>query len=288
MINFMKTKHILTACTIAFFAFGLASCKKTNSGTTVDEIETTFDLSSKQAVSDNLTQDDNDILDEVVTSNDLSGNYTLGPVVISNVLGGCATVTVTGNFPAKNIKIDFGTGCTNAAGVTRKGIINIVLTDSLRKSGSTATVTFSNYYINNYKKEGTITWTNTTIAGSGIPSWNRKVQNGKITAPNGDYWLHTADINISLIAGASTPNNLTDDIYNISGTRTVTNPAGKTRTSTTLTALQKKTACSNIDKGTLQVQGPNHIAVIDFGDGTCDNLATISINGSAPRTILLR
>ena len=283
----MKTKHLFTVLTAAILAFTISSCKKT-SESAVDEIETTFELSSNQAVSDNLTQDDNDILEDVAATNDLSGNYTLGPIVTGNILGGCATVTVTGNFPAKNIKIDFGTGCTSPRGILRAGIINIVLTDSLRKTGSTATVTFSNYYVNGFKKEGTIIWTNTTVTGSGTPSWRRQVQNGKITAPTGAYWLHTADINITQTAGANTPNNLTDDVFSIAGSRTVTNPAGKSRTSTTLTNLQKKNACSNIDKGTLQVQGPNHVAVIDFGDGTCDNLATISIDGRTPRTILLR
>lgn len=283
----MKPTNLLFVMAICSIAF-ITSCKKTNSASTVEEIETTFDLSGKQAIADNLTQDDNDVLDEVTATNSLNGSYALGPVTVNNVLGGCAVVTVTGSFPAKNISIDFGTGCTNGFGVTRKGIINIVLTDSLRKSGSVATVTFNNYYINGFKKEGTITWTNTTVVGSGIPSWNRKVANGKITAPTGDFWLHSADINIAMTAGANTPNNLTDDIFSINGSRTVTNPAGKTRTSTTLTALQKKAACSNIDQGTLQVQGPSHTAVIDFGNGTCDNLATISIDGRTPRTIILR
>ncbi len=283
----MKTKHILTGLTLAVLSFTFTACKK-NVTAVIDEIETTFELSGNQAVSDNLTQDDNDILEEAAAASDLSGSYTFGPIITGNILGNCAIVTVTGNFPSKNIKIDFGTGCTSPAGVTRKGIINIVLTDSLRKTGSTSTVTFENYFVNGFKKEGTVIWTNTTVTGSGTPGWRRQVQNGKITTPAGSFWLHTADINITQTAGAATPNNLTDDIFSINGSRTVTNPAGKTRTSATLTALQKKTACSNIDKGSLQVQGPNHVAVIDFGDGTCNNTATISINGSTPRVITLR
>jgi hypothetical protein len=287
----MKTKHLLlviTVCTICFTA-----CKKTKIAENIEEVETTFDLSGKQAISDNLTQDANDVLEEAAADNNLNGITPSVPntgsaAATSNNLGGCAVVTVTGNFPAKNIKVDFGNGCTNAAGVTRKGVINIVLTDSVRKTGSVATATFADYFVNGYKKEGIVTWTNTTVAGSGTPSWNRKVENGKITAPNGDYWLHTANISITFTAGAATPKNLIDDVFSILGTRTITNSAGKIRTSTTLAPLQKKTACSNIDKGTLQVQGPNHTAVIDFGDGSCDKIATISIDGKASRTILLR
>lgn len=290
----MKTKQLLTVLTAAIFAVAISSCKKTSNGASAEEIETTFELSGDQAVADNLTQDDNDVVVEATTNADLAGTSPAspsgpgGPVVTGNFLGSCAVVTITGSFPAKNIKIDFGTGCTSPWGVVRKGIINIVLTDSLRKTGATATVTFDNYYVNGFKKEGTIIWTNTTVAGSGTPSFRRQVQNGKITSPAGVYWLHTADINITQTAGASTPNNLTDDIFSITGTRTVTNPAGKTRTSTTQTALQKKAACANVDQGVVRVDAPNHYALIDFGNGTCDNLATISIDGRTPRTIILR
>jgi hypothetical protein len=283
----MKTKKHLAVIAAVAFTFTISSCKKT-AETKTEEIETTIELSGNQAVADNLTQDDNDVLEEVTASNDLSGSFSKGPIISGNVLGGCATVTVTGNFPTKNIKIDFGTGCTSPWGVVRKGIINIVLSDSLRKTGSTATTTFDGYYVNGFKKEGTIIWTNTTVAGSGTPSWRRQVLNGKITSPTGAYWLHTADISITQTAGASTPNNLTDNIFNITGTRTVTNAAGKSRTSTTQTALQKKASCSNIDQGVLKVEGPNHYALIDFGNGTCDNMATISIDGRTPITILLR
>jgi hypothetical protein len=38
----------------------------------------------------------------------------------------------------------------------------------------------------------------------------------------------------------------------------------------------------------LQVQGTNHTAIVNFGNGTCDNLATISIDGRPERTIRLR
>jgi hypothetical protein len=131
-------------------------------------------------------------------------------------------------------------------------------------------------------------WTNTTQPGLGTKSWNRKVNNGKITAPDGKFWLHTADVNITQINGSATPINLLDDVFTITGIRTVTNASGNTRTATTQTPLQKKTICNNIDSGILNVQGPNHVAVIDFGNGICDNIATVSIDGRAPITVVLR
>jgi hypothetical protein len=282
----MKTKQLVTLVAIAFFAFSLSSCKK-NTETVIEEIETTFEISGDQAVADNLTQDAVDVMEEAAGKNNLLGGTPSGSTTTTNNwLPPCVIITITGNFPAKNIKLDFGTGCTGPNGVFRKGIINIVLTDSIRNSGSVATITFDNYYINTFKKEGTITWTNNSTPN--VRSWNRQVANGKITAADGKYWLHTSNMDITQTAGVSTPLNITDDVFSLSGTKTVTNATGKSRTSTTQTPLQKKTSCSNIDQGILKVQGPNHYALIDFGDGTCNNLATISIDGRTARTIVLR
>jgi hypothetical protein len=284
----MTTKPFLKLLVVAAITFSLASCKKDRADA-VDEIETTFEISENQAMSDNIDQDAGDVTEESAARNGLLGLANVcGSPTFPNWIGACATVTVTGNFPSKNIKIDFGTGCTGPNGRIRKGIINIVLTDSLYRPGSVATITFDNYFVNGYKREGTIIRTNTTVLGSGTRSHNRTVTNGKITAPDGRVWTHSCNLTITQIAGVLTPCDWTDDVYTIQGTRTVTNAQGRTRTATTQTPLQKKVSCSNIDQGILRIEGPNHFAIIDFGNGTCDNLATISVAGRPARTITLR
>lgn len=282
----MKAKNVFSLLLAGTVALGLFSCKKTDNNSTNDDIETTFELTEKQAVADNLTEDAYDIMNEAVENEGLVGGRE--PIVSNNQLL-CATVTVTpaSGFP-KTVVIDFGTGCTApGSNINRRGIIRIVISDSLRIPGTTSTMTFDNYYVNNYKKEGTITWTNTSIPGT-RKSWRREVVDGKITAPSGQFWLHNGIKEIVQVAGVNTPRILIDDAFSITGNGTVTNSNGRTRTSTILTPLQKKVACENIDAGSIRFQGPNHEAVLDFGDGTCDRLATISIDGRTPRTILLR
>ncbi|MBC7886414.1 MAG: hypothetical protein H7Z13_00890 [Ferruginibacter sp.] len=281
----MKTKNLVIAIAVASFLIGFTSCKKDDSATKA-EMETTFELSTDQAVADNLTEDANDIYIEAATEQGLVGETPATPFESMGILG-CASVTVTPliGFP-KTIKIDFGTGCTSGNGIFRKGIIRITLSDSLRKTGSTSVLTFDGYYVNGFKKEGIITWTNNSTAT--IKGWQRKVENGKITAPSGVYWLHSGIKTVVQTAGYATPRNLLDDIFSITGNSSVTNANGVTRTSTIIDPLQKKTICENITKGSIQLSGPNHTALIDFGNGDCNNIATISINGGTPRTILLR
>lgn len=279
----MKIKQILFASAMLCLAVVFNSCKK-NSETLAGEFENTFELSGDQAISNNLSQDAEDIFLEVAQDNNIAGNFAPEPV--NNIIP-CATVTITPTtgFP-KTIVIDFGTACTYR-GVTRSGKINITLTDSVRKSGSQATMTFTNYFVNLYKIEGTITWTNTSTANT--RSWTRvTAQGSKVTAPDGRFWFHEGSRTVTQTGGVGTPN-VDDDVFSVyPGTHTVINSSNISRTCTILEALQKKVSCGNIDKGKIKVQGPNHYLTIDFGDGTCDALALLSIDGRTPRTIVLR
>ena len=158
----MKIKNLILCTTVSLTAICFASCKKDNTtNSSEDEITTTVELSSNDAFTENITEDANDILMEASVTNNFSGSAPVTATQSMNILG-CATVDIspTQGFP-KTITIDFGSGCT-IGDVTRKGIITIVVSDSIRKSGSTAVMSFTNYYVNGFKKEGAITWTNTS------------------------------------------------------------------------------------------------------------------------------
>ncbi len=284
----MKLKSYFIAFAAISLAAAFSSCKKSSSDTSsaATELQATVELSGDQAISDNLNSDAEDVLNEAAVENKFAGSRVTNATQTTNILS-CAAVTVTPlqGFP-KTISIDFGSGCTSTNGVTRSGKINVTLSDSLRKSGSIAVMTFDNYFVSGFKKEGTITWTNTSQGST--KSWSRKCENGKVTAPGGRYWIHSGTQSVVQTGGSDTPFNLLDDVVSITGSATVTNSAGVSRTSEITIPLEKKAVCENIDKGAIKIQGPNHYALIDFGDGTCDHMATVSVDGSNPVTILLR
>ena len=277
----MKNR-ILFSLFIAFSFTALFSCKKDGNNTD-PEVETTFKLSEDQAISEAAHDDVNALFFEAAVSN---GLYRINRAVESNNSLSCAAVNVTGTGFPKTITIDFGTGCTSVDGFTRKGKIIIVLSDSVHVTGATAEMTFDNYHVQDFKIEGIITWTNTS-SPNGI-SWTREIENGKVTAPGGNYyWLHVGMKTVVQTAGASTPLNFLDDVYSVTGNHTVTNPQGASRSATVTEALEKKVICHNVSKGKIKLQGPNHYAIIDYGNGDCDRAATISIDGNPPRTFLL-
>ncbi len=279
----MKPKKIFALLSLPSLFF-LASCQKEGTDEPDPEIETTFNLTENQAVSESINDDATVVFLDASVS---SGFYRLNGQTETTGILSCAIVTVTpqNTFP-KTIVIDFGNGCISADGISRKGKINITLSDFVHNTGATAVMTFENYYSAGFKVEGTITWTNTS-SQNGV-SWTRQVTNGRVTEPlSGYYWLHEGTKNVTQSAGANTPSNLLDDVYSVTGNHTVTNPAGKSRTVTIIEALEKKTTCHNVSKGKMKIQGTNHYAILDYGDGSCDNTATVTIDGNPSRTILL-
>jgi hypothetical protein len=284
----MRLRNIMIASAIIATCCGLYSCKKDNStaASASTEIASTTELSTDNAISDNLNADAENVLIQASADNNFAGATPTGITSPMGNLPACATVTVTPaqGFP-KNITIDFGSGCSSVTGIVRSGIIHITISDSLRKSGSVAVMTFDNFYIGGFKKQGRVTWTNTKQDTTN--SWTR-VCLDTITSPAGKTWIHNGTHFVAQISGNNTPKNIIDNVYLTTGSATVTNSNGVTRTATILSPLEKKVDCDNIDSGTVKIQGPKHYAIIDYGDGTCDRLATISIDGGTPVTILLR
>ncbi len=280
----MKPVKLLLIASFAVVAF--ASCKKDKSEATDTEavVEATFELTADNSTSDFMAEDDNDVLMEAAADHNVLGNFAASEPETNNLLA-CATVTVTPQtgFP-KTIVILFDSTCVGRDGRRRSGTVRIVISDTLRRPGSTSVMTFENYFVNRFKREGTHTFTNTSRPGS--RSWQRKIEGGKITAPGGRYWLHESLKNTTQTAGVGTPG-LLDDIFSMTGNSSTTNMRGESRTATITEPLQKKYACHNIDSGRIRFEAPNHYAVLDYGNGVCDRIAVISINGRAPRTILL-
>ncbi len=288
----MKLKNFPLYAILGLFILGQVACKKDRNATS-DNSDSTYDLSSKQATSDAIVEDINNIVfSTFADSSNSLGAREYNNISVDNGLPACASVLISGNFPNRMITINFGSGCLDTFGIFRSGIIHILLSDSVRRNGSTATVTFDNYYVKKFKKEGTIIWTNLTANSSDtIRTWRREVQNVMITdTTNLNHWTHSATKNVMQYKGGSTPRIRYDDKYKIyDGIGTVTNSSGTSMTTTIIDTLYKSYNCPHIDKGSIKFDGTSHYAVLDYGNGTCDAISTVVIDGNIAntRTILL-
>lgn len=172
-------------------------------------------------------------------------------------------------------QIDYGTsGCAGVDGIVRTGKINITTAKRWSKFGNTVTVDLVGYKFGNVTYSGQI-----TISKPDSVTITTEVINGHCTDGtwNIDY---AATKTLKQIAGYSTKNDLTDDEYSISGTSSGKNRDGRNFTTTITSPLIKKASCKWITSGTLDLTPDGYkTRTVDFGNGTCDDDATFTVNG---------
>jgi len=208
----------------------------------------------------------------------------------------CFTITIThpnGTLFPIRVVIDFGTtGCPGPDGRVRRGKIITEYTDRLTAPGAVATTTFDRFFVDAISVEGTHRITN--ISATPLPPANiaRKYKveiiNGKLSKPSGDFIEWNSTRAITQIDGLITPDYPRDDVFKIEGSA-----SGRTQRGNLLVRwesaisepLIRRFTCRWIVKGkirTIRATLPANsrwVAVLDFGAGTCDNQATLTING---------
>ncbi len=267
---------------LALLSSSLYSCQHDKEA--ADDSTTIEDHSSAQTTTDELT---------LLTSEAVS--VTEGSKPASGTFFYASCVTITHTSAEKKITIDFGTGCTGIDGRLRKGKINITYTGPYRTAGSVITTIPENFYIDGHKLEGTKTVTNVTTTST-KPAFNIKVEGGKITYADGTSIHFTSNRTREWTTGSQTMN-LEDDGYLITGTWSGKNRSGRSFTASIasdnplfikLTCLFSKPITRHPVQGILTIK-PEGLKerVIDYGQGTCDNEATLTI-GRFTKTITLR
>jgi hypothetical protein len=293
----MKFRFNLTRIAILSFFFSLliVSCSKENSrsGTEDEQEVTASKISSESDGQAELIF--NGFFDDAMGVSDEVGMFGTG---VFGRINACPTVTVThlnppAVFPIR-VVLDFGNpGCTGNDGHLRSGKINIEYTARLIYPGAVATTSFDGFYIDSVHVEGTHKITNTSN-GTTNRQFTIEVRDAKLTRPNGDYTKWKSDKVITQIEGLMTAD-FHDDVFSVTGSAEGQVKKGNLLvgwSSSITEALIKRFTCRWIVKGRIRTIRVNSIptspwvAVLDFGNGTCDNQAIITINGVAHQITL--
>jgi len=283
----MKTKNYLYILSIIFVgAILFQACNKEKTSTlTDDEVA----IAEDDALAENLFDD---IFDVALAAEQLvDGQIYNGTLKSSVVSDSCPNVTVdhpdSTRWP-KVITIDYGDGCTGFYEQTRSGKIIIVVTGRYRLEGTSRTITLENYYINGIHIEGTKTVTNDGENDNGNICYSVELVGGKITTPDSIVITRESTRTREWVGGSDTLWNIWDDVYFITGQTTGTNFRGVAYSRTIITPLEWAATCRFIKSGSIDIiVGENDPITLDFGNGACDNEATVSRNGET-KTILLR
>jgi hypothetical protein len=137
-------------------------------------------------------------------------------------------------------------------------------------------VTFENFTINSNAIEGV-----KTILKTGEYQYTVTLENARITFTNQTTYTRNATRTRTWVSGYDTPFNIWDDVYHISGSASGINRRNQAYTHTITSPLIVKLNCRWITEGILTAVVGTHNIVVDYGDGTCDNMATITINGKS-------
>ncbi|MBM55110.1 MAG: hypothetical protein CMB32_00960 [Euryarchaeota archaeon] len=208
--------------------------------------------------------------------------------VFEVLYGSGVVVSVDPPFPdmtfPKVLTIDFGDGVADLLGNIRTGSIEIQATGLYRDEGAVLTTTPNNYTLNGYLIEGVKTVTNNGINAEGNTNFDISIVDGKVTDPDGEFATWNSERNKEWIVGESTTflsdgiPGILDDAYSLTGSASGVNRNGLNFTMDIIDPLIVSLDCKWIKQGVLEIN-PDGVDTrsLDYGDGECDNQATISV-----------
>jgi hypothetical protein len=278
----MKTRTIIVSFSCFFLLAGISiwGCKK-------DKTD-----KDQQAALDNSTAENafNDVFNQIDKAAKQTTQSGAQKVMQLDSVG-CATLTITPfdtfTFP-KTLIIDFGTSnCLCIDGRFRRGKIISILSGKYRDSSTVISTTLNQYYVNDYHVEGNKTITNLgrsgTYGGTHNLMYSIVVTNGKVTSPTNQVITWNSTRTREWIEGENThwPNWM-DDVYLIGGSANGVDVHGNNFTVNISSSNRLRVAlnCRWIESGSVDIT-PQGLATrtVDFGNGNCDNQATVTING---------
>ena len=273
----MKKISILAAVIVAF---GLYSYEPGDAGLE-SLIESEIDVAGEAAVTSSFEEVDEiveDGIEHYCSTDNSSGRHRHGKYRFGR-LSDCATIdrdTVN-----QVITIDFGDGCEDHQGVERSGIVRIAYNELRSVPGAYRIVTFEDFYVDSVGVEGTRTLTNTSDEADSLSrTFTIELVGGKLTFPD--------ETSITRDSEFERTTYISDDWSSVY--TTLTGEASGTLidgTSYTMTIVEEIVFARECrDEGVVipvsgikEIIAGENIVTIDYGDGTCDNLVDITING---------
>ncbi len=261
----------------------LASCNKTNEVSSLSSVDS--QSLSTEAATDAKVDEVNDIATSALNTNDAPS----GRVEDRDDRLDCATVTKDPNNTkeAGKITLTFKSDCKDEDGDIRSG--KIIITWSGGRwfiPGSVHTITLEEYSINGVSISGNRTVTNVSNATSPL-TWNI-VGSHKSTWSDGTTASREVKRTRQWVRSSVSPK---EDKWIISQTdpsvaaASGTNRNGKNYSVKITTPLQYFASCGRRVHipviGVKVVTTDSKEYTIDYGDGTCDNQITVTINGAS-------
>jgi hypothetical protein len=271
----MKAKNFFPALIFGITITGviLTGCNKDNKEAEQDQEVTTV---QDNANAEKTFNDVSDIADEAYNS----FQKTKSTTVDGDIIGECAVLSLDTTIFPGTLTIDFGdTNCLCADGRYRRGKMLVSFTGHYREEGTVITHAFDNYFVNDNQVLGTKIVTNAGKNDSNHTYFTISIDGLIIKANGGGQITWISDRTREWILGEETSDRL-DDVYLITGNGSGTLASGQNYTIEITNALRREIGCKHFVSGTFEFKPEDKpVRVFDYGDGECDNVATVTVKG---------
>ena len=283
----MKTK-IVSGIAIVMLSFFI-SCDSSNDGNDNNPTLTAKDIAVNSKI-DVAIDDVVYIVEDQYTAQQSISNRS--STASKSILPTCATFTTVLVDGTWTRTIDFGsTGCTLPNGNVLKGKIIISFSNDFTSKSRTLSYRFVDFYHNGKLLQGnkSITYElkSTELLATEHPVMTFTVDM-KITFDDGKVYSRTGTTVKETIEGNETPLNWEDNVFLVTGNSATSLANGDTVTTVITTPLRYITSCKLPFpvSGIVSITKNTSVGILDFGDGKCDNLATLTIDGVTKDIIL--
>lgn len=281
-------------------AFGIVACQKTDVVTTTSE--TTSDLKSTEislsdmhaeAIADesqyeaDLLSNSEKILRQLAGGHGKFGRYLDLKGGLRYQIGHCPDVvidTADAGYPI-TITLNYGDSTVLKNGRVISGTIAIVITGPKKTDGTTRTITYTNFTVDSVVVNGTV-----SELFNGDDLLSRKISvSDDLTFAYRDTTVYEriGERVHNWLEGLDTPLDPEDDKIEITGNVTIISSLGDTYTKTIVEPLIRLGSCRYYVQGISQITlNSEVISEINYGDGTCDNEAVLTVS-SQDSTITL-
>ncbi|WP_152285716.1 hypothetical protein [Flavicella marina] len=266
----MKKTKLLYMSLFVLMMYSITGCE-TDNGVNVDDVskETIVSIEDGDAVVDELVA----IFEEIYTDEEFSSlAYKIEKR--DRYLPECAVKTVTTEAGVKNVIIDFGEGCTLKNDKILKG--KLLMTYTIDKSLRNKSVThgYEDFFINDKQISGE----SSSVKVGSNENGNRQTtftESILISWESGETASREGTRVTELISGG-TQDDWASKVYEISGNWTSTSKNGEVHSVEITQKLRKELTCRFIVSGVKEISKTNKTGTLDFGDGSCDAIATFT------------
>ncbi len=283
----MKTKFLLFASLLSVAVFVGCSSDETNKAD--DNVTTSKTISADDAIVnseiDTTLDDVSVIVEDQFSIQQSAVAKTSTPV--KSMLPTCASVTTVLANEIYTKTIDFGTaGCAMPNGNVLKGKIIISFSKKTSISPKTISYTLEGFYHNGRLIEGSKTimheMKSSDLLATVHPTTTHSID-VKVTLPDGKVFTRIGTRVREMTEGFATVGNWEDNVFLVWGYDITTFPNGSKYSSIIKTPLRITAVCKMPFpvSGTVEIKKNDVLATLDYGNGECDNLATMTTNGES-------